>query len=293
MKSNNNKKSPPFTITFRPPAEGLSAYISTYYELNIAKGVAIEDHLHPEWANIRMALGPPWTMGQGKNGQPAALPVQSILHGPASATTYFKGTVGSFGIGILPAGWNRLWRLKASDYADRIVTLMDVLGPETCGAFEAAIHAATSIDDRKLIADDFLIDQISKTKPPRISNEVNDVFQLITNPLTTRVEQITDVLGIPNATLARLCKRAFSFPPKLLLRRQRFLRMLGTLHARPYDEWPEFIDPQYVDQSHMIRDFQYFLGMSPSAYFALPRPVLAAATQARSAMFGQPLQGLH
>jgi hypothetical protein len=90
-----------------------------------------------------------------------------------------------------------------------------------------------------------------------------------------------------------LSKRGFGFPPKLLLRRQRFLRMLGTLHARPYDEWPDFIDPQYVDQSHMIRDFGFFLGMPPRRYFAMDRPILRAATMGRAAMFGQPLQGLH
>ena len=71
------------------------------------------------------------------------------------------------------------------------------------------------------------------------------------------------------------------------------LRMLGTLHARPYEQWADFIDPQYVDQSHMIRDFQYFLGMSPSRYFAQDRPILKAATKGRAALMGQPLQGLH
>lgn len=41
-------------------------------------------------------------------------------------------------------------------------------------------------------------------------------------------------------------------------------------------QWPHFLDPQYVDQSHMIRDFHKFIGMSPTQYFAMERPLLAA-----------------
>jgi methylphosphotriester-DNA--protein-cysteine methyltransferase len=70
------------------------------------------------------------------------------------------------------------------------------------------------------------------------------------------------------------------------------LRMLGALQARPYSEWPDYIDPQYVDQSHMIRDFKYFMGMSPRQYLALPRPVQKLSAIKRTEAVGGSLQGL-
>jgi AraC-like DNA-binding protein len=284
---------PTVTIAFRMPAAALQPYISTYYELKIEGDEELEDHLHPEWSNIRMALDKPWAMGRNATGEAIRLPYLSALHGPTSDTTYIRGNGRSFGIGILPPGWNRLWQVDASRYADRVAPLTDLLG-ETVGAeFEAAIRDAADLDSRKSITDAFLIQRISRAKPNDLSTQIDSLFQVLADPANATVEQLTSTLGLPQARLARLSKRGFGFPPKLLLRRQRFLRMLGTLHARPYSEWRDFIDPQYSDQSHMVRDFKYFLGMSPRAYFNMDRPIMAAATVARAAMFGQPLQGLH
>jgi hypothetical protein len=69
--------------------------------------------------------------------------------------------------------------------------------------------------------------------------------------------------------------------------------MLGTLHFRPYEEWRDFLDPLYVDQSHFIRDFHRFMNMSPSHYLALPRAIQRPAVSERAKLFGQPTQGLH
>ena len=284
---------PVITIAFRAPAQDLLPFISTYYEFSVIGDDPVEDYLHPEWGNIRMALDKPWIIGLDANGQPIHSGVPSILQGPTSKPTYIKGSGTSFGIGILPSGWSRLWDMDASSLADRIVPLASVLDDPESSAFIRDIYAATEIDGRKAIADRFLLERVGRSKPLASSPKVEILLSLLADPENASVEQLTDRLGMTQSQLARLCKRTLGFTPKLLLRRQRFLRMLGTMHARPYGEWREFIDPQYTDQSHMVRDFQFFLGMSPRAYFSLPRPILNAAVKARAAMFGQPLQGLH
>ncbi len=53
------------------------------------------------------------------------------------------------------------------------------------------------------------------------------------------------------------------------------------------------IDPGYVDQSQFIRDFRYFMGMPPRAYFARDFSFMRAAGKARAALLGDPLHGLH
>jgi AraC-like DNA-binding protein len=278
------------SVAFTLPDDRLRPYLSTYYEMTVADG-PVQDYLHPEWANIRMSLDEPWEFTL--HGQGVVNAGNAIIHGPTSRPTLVRGAGGrAFGIGILPTGWNRLWKANASAFADKVLPLADLMG-DAAEPLLAALRAAPDFAARKAISDAVMLGLLGRSKRKPFDEQVDAFFQVLADPASATVEQITATLGLPQSRLARLGKRGFGFPTKLLLQRQRFLRMLGTLHARPYDEWSDFLDPQYVDQSHMIRDFQRFLGMAPSRYFALERPILMAATRGRAALLGQPLQGLH
>ena len=280
------------SIRFAMPDERLWPYLSTYWEMEVSGEGVIEDMLHPEWANIRMALDTPWGFASSFD-QLGRLDDRCIIHGPTSKPTFVRGYAGrAFGIGILPPGWNRFWKADASTFADRFPPLSELMGDEAAD-FESLLLSAPDFEARVERTNAFMLTLLGRSRKSRFDNQVTAFFQVLTDPASATVEQITSTLGLPQSRLARLSKRGFGFPPKTLLSRQRFLRMLGTLHARPYGEWADFLDPQYVDQSHMIRDFQRFLGMAPSHYFALKRPILMAATKGRAAVFGQPLQGLH
>lgn len=279
-------------VRFAFPAARLRPFVSTYWEMEVTGEGSVEDMLHPEWANIRMSLDRPWDFGASL-ASVATLTQPGIIHGPTSRPTYIRGHAGrAFGIGILPTGWNRFWCADASGFADKFLPLDALMGADA-QRLEAQLAKAKDLPARADVADAFLTGLLDRSKRTLFDDQVEALFQVLIDPANATVEQITKTLGLPQARLGRLSKRGFGFPPKLLLRRQRFLRMLGTLHARPYADWVDFIDPQYVDQSHMIRDFQDFLGLAPSRYFALRRPILKAATEGRAALFGQPLQGLH
>jgi AraC-like DNA-binding protein len=280
------------TVTFALPDVRLRPYISTYYLLDVAGG-PVEDWLHPEWANIRITLGGKWAFGKDPDSV-REVSDRAVIVGPTSRSHFIRGPENRiFGIGVLPTGWQRLFRADAHRFANAIGPLGALTGDADADALASALIEAPDAASRTAVADAWLLARLDRNAPNALDAQVEALHAVLTDPASATVEQITATLGLPQARLARLSKRGFGFPPKLLLRRQRFLRMLGTLHARPYDQWPDFIDPQYVDQSHMIRDFQYFLGMSPSQYFALPRPILSAAAKGRAAFMGQPLQGLH
>jgi AraC-like DNA-binding protein len=113
------------------------------------------------------------------------------------------------------------------------------------------------------------------------------------DPQIETVTDLTDHVGMNVRSLERLSRRAFGFPPKLLLRRQRFLRSLARFMLDPSLTWLSTLDYQYHDQSHFVRDFKRFMGMSPSAYAKLDKPILIAAARARMEIAGAAVQGLH
>ena len=69
-------------------------------------------------------------------------------------------------------------------------------------------------------------------------------------------DALAQALGVSSRHLARLSLRKFGFAPKLLLRRQRFLRTLQELRDHPGEGWASLIDAWYYDQSHFVRDIE-------------------------------------
>jgi AraC-like DNA-binding protein len=112
------------------------------------------------------------------------------------------------------------------------------------------------------------------------------------DPVTSTVAEMTDRLGMTIKQLHRFSLKIFGFPPKQLIRRQRFLRTMAAVIHSPATNWADALDLQYYDQPHFNRDFREFFGMSPDQYRRLPHPVIGAAAKARMKALGDPLQAL-
>ena len=104
------------------------------------------------------------------------------------------------------------------------------------------------------------------------------------------VSTFADHAGLPLRRLERICRRHFGFPPKLLLRRQRFMRSLAQYMIGERANWTAVIDGLYTDQAHFNRDFHAFMGTSPSEYAARPHPVLEAFMRERVRQLGAAAQ---
>jgi AraC-like DNA-binding protein len=281
------------SVEFRVPSPALAPYFSTFYEMVISGDEQLLDCLPPEWANIQTGIDQAWDMGSDLAKGLVRTPSLTVLRGPTRKPTWVRGLGRIFGFGILPTGWSRLWQHPCHPYADRFVCLSDLVRAKDCAAFQRDLHDAADFDARIAIAEAWLSARVAANPPLKAQALIDRLYAKLNDPDIPPLEDLADWLELSTTQFARLCKRGFGFPPKLLLRRQRFMRMLGEMHSRPYSEWRDFIDPLYVDQSHMLRDFRDFLGMSPTAYFALPRPILQATTRARAAAAGRPYQILH
>ena len=283
------------TVRFFMPSPALAPYVSTYYltEVVIGEGQVIEDWLHPEWANLRF-----WNTSECRAGIGSEALRQAprmIATGPTCHSAHFVLGAGRvWGIGLLPLGWARLVDGAARDHADRfgdgqsepafadLAPLADLIfADEPDPAGEA----------RRI--DAHLLGLLERRPPAAEESRIRAAHAALLDLDIASVGELAERLGISSRSLERLSARAFGFAPKLLLRRQRFLRSLAQFMLDPSLSWIRTLDWHYVDQAHFVRDFKRFMGMSPSAYGALDHPVMRAAASARAAAAGEAVQALH
>lgn len=280
-------------VRFALPARNLRFFVTTYYrtDLRCAPDDRVEDYLHPEWANLRFLSGVP---ALAAIGSAVMRPSPDFaVTGPTSLATHFRvGSGRSWGIGLLPLGWATLFGPDAGDYADRFVD------GRTDPAFAAFVPLADALAkssgefaEELALIEAHLASLFAQTSPPNPAIlALNDA---LVDPELTTVADLTARLGMNVRSLERLSRRAFGFAPKLLLRRQRFLRSLARFMLDPSLKWLGTLDYHYHDQSHFVRDFKRFMGMNPSAYAKLHKPLLVAAARARMEIAGAAVQGLH
>ncbi len=276
-------------LHFVLPGARLASYVSTFYHMQVAlpDGAVVTDQLHPEWGNVR--LSPVARLSAGIGSAPAEPLPRGIATGPTSyATTFSAGAGRSWGIGLLPLGWLTFMGGPASDHADRIV---DVERDPACAAFaplletlfasittaEIAPDAApdtAALDDEAARIDAYLSTRLAdgRSVPPNDAAAVSAVHAALVDGKVASVGDLAEVAGLNLRTMERLSRRAFGFTPKLLLRRQRFLRSLARFMLDPELKWLNALDDQYFDQAQFVRDFHRFIGMAPRDYAATQSP---------------------
>ena len=282
------------SIRFALPSAKLTPYVTTYYYTEVISSPAegfVEDRLHPEWANLRFVDE---RASQCSVGDTPLLDVPPFaVTGPTACAPRFRMKTGrTWGIGLMPLGWAAFFDASASDYTDRVV---DGTRDVAFASFRplATALAGTGGDFAEELA---LIEAHLETLPLRETAQMSAIHRVnsvLVDPKIATVTELAEEVSMNVRSLERLSKRAFGFSPKLLLRRQRFLRSLSQFMLDPSLKWLNTLDQHYHDQAHFVRDFKRFMGMSPSAYAKLDKPILMAAAQARMAIAGQAVQALH
>ena len=280
-------------MRFFAPNRELAHYISAIYlnDIEVSPGERMEDMLHPEWANLRFMEGDPGASSIGP-GELRPSPACALVGPTCYATRFETGTMRSWGIGFLPLGWTKFMGASAELYADRAVAAEQDPVFRSLAAMRPLLrdpsadpHAQAGAINRHLLG---LLADAQPDDPAVIR-----AHAALADPSVGTVAELAARAGVPERSLERLSRRAFGFAPKLLLRRQRFLRTLGAVMLNPSRSWSDSLDLNYHDQSHFNRDFSRFMGMTPSAYMAQAHPIVDAAVRGRMAAVGAPMQVLH
>ena len=268
-------------------------YFTTFYitEIDAGPNGLVTDHLHPEWANLRIVDGV-FPVSEIRDTTPIG-GMRGIVTGPTSTAVRFTtGTSRIWGIGLLPLGWAKFVTAPAHGFADRIC---DPLAEPALTPLRDLVDGLFAPQPDEAAE----LERITRHFADLAAREVPDeariraVHSALVDPEVGHVAAMAEAAGLASHTLERLCRRHFGFPPSVLLRRQRFMRSLSQYMLDPTLTWIGAIDSHYHDQAQFVRDFHRFMGMSPRAYAALPHPVLAGVMRARMEAAGAPVQALH
>ncbi len=240
---------------------------------------------YPDWAGIHFVASG-HQHRTSINGEPAVEYDDCIANGPTTRALGLElRTSLSWSIGLTPVGWARYANGAAADLANKVVDANEhpafaKLAPiceivqEKPGEFE---HTARRIEK--------FLSAIRPACSPH-EGKVEAIHNALREPAIGDVESLAETLGFSRRTLERLTSRFFGFPPKTLLRRQRFLRSLSRFTVEPGRSWSMSVDDQYVDQAHFVREFRTFMGMTPSEYAQMPHPLLDSIFVQRLAEHG-------
>lgn len=275
---------------FPPPAE-FEGCFTTFYklELTVEDGGTVHDYLQPEWANIRFFAGDcPRAVIPGSSQTSAA---RFTATGPSSLPVRFElGATSMWGIGFLPLGWARFMDVEAQSLANLITN------GEQHPAFSRFDILCDQLCDSQLSDDDqyqaILCAMGDLMKPSRDEQKILRVHRTLFDAGVTNVAEFADNVGMSVRTLERICRRYFGFSPKLLMRRQRFMRSLASYMLHRGKKWTEVMDADYHDQAQFTREFREFMTMNPSEYAALTHPILESFMEARARIWGSAAQTL-
>lgn len=277
---------------FRPPAE-LSRFFTTFYlaEITVPDGERAVDYLHPEWGNLRFHAGDRLA-AENYAGQRIDNTDFAVTGSSAHALRFEVGTCRIWGIGLMPLGWAKFIAAPADTLADAVA--------------DGQVHEAFA--GFRPLADTLFGDQpdaegelarISAHFMAMADNPLPDearimaIHTALVDPEVSTVAELVRRVGASGRTVDRVCARAFGFSPKLLLRRQRFMRSLSQYMLDPTLKWIGALDGHYHDQAQFVREFREFMGMTPRQYGGLDHPILNAIMNERARMLaGAAVQAL-
>lgn len=278
-------------MLYWPASPDLTPYISGFhlYAVESLAGEPHRDAFQPAWANLRVVLagGDEWRVRPVRGQWVSPSPVS--LFGPSSSLIWSESNAGLVvGAGIRPRGWLRIFSCPAREWANRVADPPpEVLDPQAVMARFCALDG----DDAVPAAFEALFRETMRP-PGRDDAAVGRIETALVDPATATVGDLAESAELSVRALERLACRAFGFPPKLLLRRARFLRSLHAIRHTMPGKRSLAIDPDYTDYSHFIRDSHDFLGLSPQAFLQMDLPLLKQSLVLRNAILGAPAQAL-
>ena len=277
-------RKPLVSIRYFSPAPALRTLLSSYYLFD-ADLPAVRDIVRAELGQVRLLLRGHgcYTFGDGRS----VVCPRLMLSGPTSAPVEFDATgpLTVFGAGLMPAGWAALIGADADELADDVVDFEAVAGRIARHGGER-LTAAVS-DSARVAAADAMFGALAARAPAPVAfTALADRW--LTASANPQVDILVRAAGMSSRQVERLTNRIYGASPKLLARKYRALQAAVRLGSGEADDWAEAASTHFYDQSHFIREFKQFVGMTPVRFMRDAAPVARLTIARRRLLPGIP-----
>lgn len=177
------------------------------------------------------------------------------------------------GVHFAPGGAYTLFGLPADQYQDSHLTLESIWGSSAQEIWEQLVLARSA--DQSLA---ILERELARRFRPRfeLHPQVRGALQEFHHHAEeVDISRAVENSGLSSRRFIELFRRHVGATPKVYRRIQRFQRALRVMQKQTWVDWSDFaVEGGYYDQSHLIRDFRQFSGLTPTMYFRLQREFL-------------------
>jgi AraC-like DNA-binding protein len=192
------------------------------------------------------------------------------------ALTESTGSSAGIELNLTPLGMWQLLGMPMCELMNNVVSLDALFGP-TARALEEQLRNTASWDKRFDLLDFLLAKRLQQSRMP--SAEVLWAWDAIRNtPRSASVSQITHELGWSRRRLTATFRECVGMTPKAIARVVRFDRAVRHVRAAKRIQWSALAwQCGYADQSHLVREFREFAGLSPTEFVRQQTPAGLAA----------------
>jgi AraC-like DNA-binding protein len=255
------------------PHPGLKSHIKCYWTLTISASVTpiAGQHFLTEGIELSFNLADPIEFV--KHNAEAATVRQSYVCGPMTQPMLIRPTrrVELFGVCFRPGGAYPFFSYPVSELVNNSAEIYDLWGLNSMGIVDRLQGDCLTDKERIDLLDRHFLHRldISQKKDSCITAAL-DVIEAHKGQVN--IYRLAGLVGLSSRQFERHFKERVGMSPKQLCRSLRFKNVFKHLTVPTTDSCGSAaVACGYYDQAHMINDFKHFTGISPAAYFAMPR----------------------
>ena len=129
--------------------------------------------------------------------------------------------------------------------------------------------ASKSIERMFQMVEAFLIQRLDETIPDSTPTRCVEyaLASIVSDPGSRCLYQLSDQIGYSQKHLIDLFRQQVGVAPKQYLRIMRFQKVIRALENSQAIRWSQVaLESGYYDQAHLIHDFKFFSGFTPTEY---------------------------